>query len=49
VQILTQPRSAIARHRLFEYENVKLRFTDARAGGNRGIGARAQDRRAACA
>jgi ATP-dependent Clp protease ATP-binding subunit ClpX len=27
VQILTQPRNAIAR-KLFEYENVKLRFTD---------------------
>jgi ATP-dependent Clp protease ATP-binding subunit ClpX len=30
VQILTQPRNAIARQyqKLFEYENVKLRFTD---------------------
>jgi ATP-dependent Clp protease ATP-binding subunit ClpX len=30
VQILTQPKNAIARQyqRLFEYENVKLRFTD---------------------
>jgi ATP-dependent Clp protease ATP-binding subunit ClpX len=30
VQILTQPRNAITRQyqRLFEYENVKLRFTD---------------------
>ncbi len=30
VQILTQPRNAITRQyqKLFEYENVKLRFTD---------------------
>ena len=30
VQILTQPRNAITRHyqKLFEYQNVKLRFTD---------------------
>ena len=30
IQILTQPRNAITRQyeRLFEYENVKLRFTD---------------------
>jgi ATP-dependent Clp protease ATP-binding subunit ClpX len=30
VQILTQPRNAVSRQyqRLFEYENVKLRFTD---------------------
>ena len=30
VEILTQPKNAIARQyqRLFEYENVKLRFTD---------------------
>ena len=30
IQILTQPRNAITRQymKLFEYENVKLRFTD---------------------
>jgi ATP-dependent Clp protease ATP-binding subunit ClpX len=48
VQILTQPRNAITRQyqRLFEYENVKLRFTDdaleaiAEAALRRKIGAR---------
>jgi ATP-dependent Clp protease ATP-binding subunit ClpX len=48
VQILTQPRNAITRQyqRLFEYENVKLRFTDdaleaiAEAALHRKIGAR---------
>jgi ATP-dependent Clp protease ATP-binding subunit ClpX len=48
VQILTQPRNAITRQyqRLFEYENVKLRFTDdaleaiAEATLGRKIGAR---------
>ena len=48
VQILTQPRNAIARQyqKLFEYENVKLRFTDdameaiADMALNRKIGAR---------
>jgi ATP-dependent Clp protease ATP-binding subunit ClpX len=48
VQILTQPRNAITRQyqRLFEYENVKLRFTDdaleaiAEATLRRKIGAR---------
>jgi len=48
VQILTQPRNAITRQyqRLFEYENVKLRFTDdaleaiAEAALQRKIGAR---------
>jgi ATP-dependent Clp protease ATP-binding subunit ClpX len=48
VQILTQPRNAITRQyqRLFEYENVKLRFTDdaldaiAAAALQRKIGAR---------
>jgi len=48
VQILTQPRNAITRQyqRLFEYENVKLRFTDdaleaiADAALKRKIGAR---------
>ena len=48
VQILTQPRNAITRQyqRLFEYENVKLRFTDdaleaiAEAALARKIGAR---------
>jgi len=48
IQILTQPRNAITRHyqRLFEYENVKLRFTDdaleaiAEAALRRKIGAR---------
>ena len=48
IQILTQPRNAITRQyqRLFEYENVKLRFTDdaleaiAEAALRRKIGAR---------
>jgi ATP-dependent Clp protease ATP-binding subunit ClpX len=48
VQILTQPRNAITRQyqKLFEYENVKLRFTDdaleaiAEAALHRKIGAR---------
>ena len=48
VQILTQPRNAITRQyqKLFEYENVKLRFTDdaldaiAEAALSRKIGAR---------
>ena len=48
MQILTQPRNAITRQyqRLFEYENVKLRFTDdaleaiAEAALRRKIGAR---------
>src|SRR6476661_6565041 len=48
IQILTQPRNAITRQyqRLFEYENVKLRFTDdsleaiAEAALQRKIGAR---------
>jgi ATP-dependent Clp protease ATP-binding subunit ClpX len=48
VQILTQPRNAITRQyqKLFEYENVKLRFTDdsldaiAEMALNRKIGAR---------
>src|SRR6187431_1470097 len=48
IQILTQPRNAITRQyqRLFEYENVKLRFTDdaleaiAEAALERKIGAR---------
>ena len=48
IQILTQPRNAITRQyqRLFEYENVKLRFTDdaleaiAEAALARKIGAR---------
>src|SRR5450432_1243455 len=48
VQILTQPRNAITRQymKLFEYENVKLRFTDdaldaiAEAALDRKIGAR---------
>jgi len=48
VQILTQPRNAITRQymKLFEYENVKLRFTDdaleaiAEAALERKIGAR---------
>jgi ATP-dependent Clp protease ATP-binding subunit ClpX len=48
VQILTQPKNAIARQyqKLFEYENVKLRFTDdaleaiAEAALKRKIGAR---------
>ena len=48
VQILTQPRNAITRQymKLFEYENVKLRFTDdsleaiAEAALARKIGAR---------
>jgi ATP-dependent Clp protease ATP-binding subunit ClpX len=48
VQILTEPRNAITRQyqRLFEYENVKLRFTDdalaaiAEAALQRKIGAR---------
>jgi ATP-dependent Clp protease ATP-binding subunit ClpX len=48
VQILTEPRNAITRQyqRLFEYENVKLRFTDdaleaiAEAALARKIGAR---------
>ncbi|MCH7747058.1 MAG: ATP-dependent Clp protease ATP-binding subunit ClpX [Acidobacteria bacterium] len=48
VQILTQPRNAITRQyeRLFEYENVKLRFTDdaldaiAESALHRKIGAR---------
>jgi len=48
IQILTQPRNAITRQyeRLFEYENVKLRFTDdaldaiAESALDRKIGAR---------
>jgi ATP-dependent Clp protease ATP-binding subunit ClpX len=48
VQILTQPRNAITRQyqKLFEYENVKLRFTDdaleaiAESALSRKIGAR---------
>ena len=48
VQILTQPRNAITRQyqKLFEYENVKLRFTDdaleaiAESAMSRKIGAR---------
>jgi ATP-dependent Clp protease ATP-binding subunit ClpX len=48
IQILTQPRNAITRQyqRLFEYENVKLRFTDdaleaiAESAVQRKIGAR---------
>ena len=48
MQILTQPRNAITRQyeRLFEYENVKLRFTDDALEAIAECGARAQDRRA---
>ena len=48
VQILTQPRNAITRQymKLFEYENVKLRFTDDALEAIAEVGARAQDRRA---
>ena len=48
VQILTQPRNAITRQyqQLFEYENVKLRFTDDALEAIAEAALRAQDRRA---
>ena len=48
VQILTQPRNAITRQyqKLFEYENVKLRFTDDALEAIAEAALAAQDRRA---
>ena len=48
IQILTQPRNAITRQyqRLFEYENVKLRFTDDALEAIAEAALAAQDRRA---
>ena len=48
VQILTQPRNAITRQyqKLFEYENVKLRFTDDALEAIAEMALDAQDRRA---
>jgi hypothetical protein len=48
VQILTQPRNAITRQyqKLFEYENVKLRFTDDSLEAIAEAALAAQDRRA---
>ena len=51
IQILTQPRNAITRQyqKLFEYENVKLRFTDDALEAIAESGAGAEDRRARAA
>ena len=50
VQILTQPRNAITRQyqKLFEYENVKLRFTDDSLEAIAEAALRARSARAAC-
>ena len=51
VQILTQPRNAITRQyqKLFEYENVKLKFTDDALDAIAELALAAQDRRARAA
>ena len=48
VQILTKPKNAIIRQyqKLFEFENVRLKFTRRRAGGDRCTCDGAQSRRA---
>ena len=44
VEILTQPKNALVRQyqRLFEFENVKLRFTEGALEADRGPGYRAE-------